>query len=81
MKSIPIGQVSLENCVEEAQRGNILVTRDGEPVAIVVGVAGVDKERIELGASGQFWSLIAERRAQPAVTRQELERRWSAPNP
>lgn len=81
MKSIPIGHVSLESCVDEAQRGNVLVTRNGEPVAIVVGVAGMDKDQIELGANGRFWSLIAERRGQPTVDRQELERRVSEANP
>lgn len=81
MKSIAIDQLSLENCVDEAQRGSILVTRDGEPVAIVVGVAGLDKEQIELGASRRFWSLIAERRQQPTISRGELEHRISDANP
>lgn len=75
MKNIPIGEASLENCVDEAQRGNILVTRDGQPVAIVVGVVGMDMEQIELGSSGRFWSFISERRRQPAISRRELERR------
>lgn len=77
MKSIAIDQASLENCVDEAQRGNILVTRDGEPVAIVVGVAGLDKDQIDLGASSRFWSLIAERRRQPTISREQLEQRIS----
>lgn len=81
MKSVPIGQVSLETCVDDAQRGNILVTRDGEPLAIIVGVAGMDKEQIELGSSSKFWSLIAERRRQPAIGRQELEQRIASAKP
>lgn len=77
MKSVAIDQASLEKCVDEAQRGNILVTRDGEPVAIVVGVAGMDKDQIDLGASSRFWSLIAARRRQPTISREQLEQRIS----
>ena len=75
MKSIAIDEASLENCVDEAQRGNILVTRDGQPVAIVVGVAGMNKDQIDLGASSRFWSLIAERRRQSTFSRDELEKK------
>ncbi len=51
----------------------VLVTRDGRPVAMVVGLAGLDEEQLQLGTSDRFWELITARRKQRAVTRAELE--------
>ncbi len=81
MKSLPIERADLEACVRESQRGRVLVTRDGAPVAIVVSVAGLDAEQIELGADASFWSMIEERRGQETIDRAELERRLDRPSP
>jgi hypothetical protein len=51
----------------------VLVTRDGLPVALVVGLEGLDEEQAQHGSSDEFWKPIVERRKQPAVTRSELE--------
>lgn len=53
----------------------MLVTRNGQPVALVVGLEGLDEEQVQLGSSDEFWRLIADRRAQPTLARVELERR------
>lgn len=74
MKTLGIEQASLEACVREAQGERVLVTRDGRPVAIVVGLAGLDEDQLQLGASDEFWQLIAARRKQRTVSRAELER-------
>lgn len=73
MKSIPIEQTSLDSCVAEAQRERVVLTRNGHPVALVVGVEGMDEEQLELGANEEFWKLIAERRKQKTISRAELE--------
>mgnify|MGYP001586341479 CR=1 FL=1 len=74
MKTLGIEQNSLAGCVREAQGDRVLVTRDGRPVAIVVGLTGLDEEQLQLGTSAEFWQLITTRRKQPTVTRSELER-------
>lgn len=77
MKTVSIDQSNLETCVEQAQGGGVLILRDGVPAAVVVGVAGMDQEQIELGLSERFWSLIAKRREEPTLSREQLEERIS----
>ena len=51
------------------------MTQNDKPVAIVIGVAGMDEEQLQLSTSDQFWKLIAKRRGQRIIDRAELERR------
>ena len=39
MKTLGIEQATLDSCVREAQDDRVLLTRDGRPVAVVVGRA------------------------------------------
>ena len=73
MKTLGIEEITLDACVREAQGDRVLVTRDGRPVAMVVGLAGLDEDQLALGASDKFWQLITARRKQSTVTRAELE--------
>ena len=77
MKTISIDQSTLDACVQEAQRERVMITRDGVPVALIVGVEGLDEEQLRLSSSHDFWQLIAERRQQKTLTRNELDRRLS----
>jgi antitoxin (DNA-binding transcriptional repressor) of toxin-antitoxin stability system len=77
VKTLGIEQATLDSCVREAQDDRVLLTRDGRPVAVVVGLAGLDDEQIALGVSDDFWRLILARRQEPSITRSELERRLS----
>lgn len=72
MKSVELRQARLETCVAEAQDERVVLTRNGKPVALLIGL---DEEQQELGSSSKFWSLITERRRQPTVSRAELEQR------
>ena len=74
MKTLGIEEITLDACVREAQGDRVLVTRDGRPVAMVVGLAGLDEDQLALGASDKFWQLITVRRKHPTVRRAELER-------
>jgi len=73
MKTVQIEQTDLQNCVSQAQQERLLVTQDGQPVALVIGV---DKEQLELGQDAAFWQLIAERRSQKSLRREELQKSW-----
>ena len=53
----------------------VVITRKGKPVALVVGIEGLDREQIELGASDKFWKLIVKRRKQKPLSREALERK------
>ena len=75
MKTVGLEQATLDACVEEAQRDRVVITRAGRPVAMVIGVQGLDEEQLELGSSGQFWQMIRERRGATTISRAELEAR------
>ena len=75
MKVIPVQDAKLETCVREAQGERIVITKNGKPIALMVGIQGMDLEQIELGLSDKFWRLIRERRKQRSLTRSELEER------
>jgi antitoxin (DNA-binding transcriptional repressor) of toxin-antitoxin stability system len=80
MKKVGIEQAALDICVNEAQNERVVITRDGKPVALIIGVEGMDEEQIELGSSDKFWTLVAERRKQKTFSRAELEQSLSKIN-
>jgi antitoxin (DNA-binding transcriptional repressor) of toxin-antitoxin stability system len=76
MKTVDIQETSLDACVLDAQSDRVVITRGGNPVAIVVGVEGLDEEQARLGASDEFWKLISNRRKEPTLDRSALEKRF-----
>ena len=75
MIKMDLKQATLDTCVTDAQHERIILTRNGKPVALIVGVEGMDEEQLQLGSSAKFWELIAERRVQKTLTRAQLEHR------
>jgi len=75
VKVVGIQEANLEECVRQAQGERVVLTQDGKPVVLLVGVDGLDLELIELGQSDEFWKLIRERRGQKTISRSELEKR------
>jgi antitoxin (DNA-binding transcriptional repressor) of toxin-antitoxin stability system len=67
--------------LEEAQRERILVTRDGTPFAVVVGIAAKDDEDLRLEISPEFWRMIEERRRDPTVRLEDVEAELLAGEP
>lgn len=75
MKTVVLEHATLETCVREAQGERVVVTSNGVPVALVVGVEGLDEEQVQLASSDDFWQMIVERRRQKTLSRAELERK------
>jgi antitoxin (DNA-binding transcriptional repressor) of toxin-antitoxin stability system len=75
MKTIGLEHATLDDCIEDAQHERVVITRKGKPVALVVGVEGLDEEQLQLGSSEKFWTLIEARRKQKTINRAELDRR------
>jgi len=73
MKTVSLEQTTLDICVNEAQGENVIVTRNGKPVALIVGLEGMDEEQLQLSSSDKFWRLITERRKQTTMSRDKLE--------
>jgi antitoxin (DNA-binding transcriptional repressor) of toxin-antitoxin stability system len=75
MKEVNLETITLENCVNDAQEEQILINRDGKPVALIIGLEDMDSEQLELSKNSNFWKLIAQRRQEKTISRAELERR------
>jgi antitoxin (DNA-binding transcriptional repressor) of toxin-antitoxin stability system len=73
MKTVDIEQTSLDACILDAQSEQVVITREGNPVALIVGVRGLDEEQIRLGSSDAFWQMISSRRKENTLSRAALE--------
>jgi len=81
MKTINVRdfQKKIRETVETAQTERIVLTRHGEPVALVVGLEGMEWEDVVLQTSRPFWKLIEKRRKQKTVPLQEMRERLERP--
>jgi antitoxin (DNA-binding transcriptional repressor) of toxin-antitoxin stability system len=75
MKTIGLEHATLDACIKGARHERVVITRKGKPVALVIGIEGLDEEQLQLGSSEKFWTLIEGRRKQKTISRAELERR------
>lgn len=64
---------AVQSYLEAAQQERILVTENGKPVALVVGLAHKDEEDWQLETSVEFWQMIEERRQRPTRRFEEVE--------
>jgi hypothetical protein len=79
MKTMALEKSDLDACVDQAQHGRVVVLRNRKPVALIIGVEGLDREQLDLGSSDTFWRLIESRRKEKTITRAELNRRLKRP--
>ncbi len=75
MKVLCLKNLKWTECIQKAQTEEIVLTKDGKPVVLMVGVEGMDLEQVALGQADKLWHLIEKRRQQPPVSRAELEKR------
>ena len=77
MKTITIRdlQKKLRECVDDAQKDRVVVTRRGKPAAVLVGVEGKDWDTVVLETDPAFWKLVRTRRKQPTISLEQLKAR------
>ncbi len=77
MKTIGVRELQqrIRECVDLAQKERVVVTRHGQPAAVVIGVAGQDWESLVLQMKPSFWKMIERRRKQKTLSLQELRKR------
>ena len=82
MKTINVRdlQRKIRETLKAAQKDRVVVTRHGQPAAILIGVEGQDWEDILFQTSPSFWRMIEERRGEKTLSlseaRKRLEARW-----
>jgi len=75
MKVIKVTDTKLDHCVRDAQEEDVVLVRNGTPVAVIVGIKDMDLEQVELSMSDKFWKLVKKWRAQKTLTQEELDER------
>lgn len=68
-------QRKISECVDIAQKERVVVTRHGQPAALLIGVEGQDWEDIFYQTSPAFWKMIEERRKGKTLPFEEMQRR------
>jgi prevent-host-death family protein len=71
----------LSGCVVRAQRERVLITKQGRPAALMIGVEGHDLEDVLLMQNPRFWKMIEARRAEPTLGLDEVRRQLGMPPP
>lgn len=69
-------KTGLSSTLDEAQRERVLITRNGKPSAIVIGVEGRDFEDVLLMSNPKFWEMIEASRANPQTFSMEEVRAY-----
>ena len=60
-------KTGLSATLDEAQRDRVLITRNGKPSAIVIGVEGREFEDVLLMSNPRFWEMIEASRKNPKM--------------
>ncbi len=75
MTRIDLKRADLDTCVADSQNDRVILTRNGKPVALIIGVEGMNEDQLQLGSSDKFWKLISDRRKQKTISRIQLEQK------
>ncbi len=82
MKTIGVRdlQKRIRECVEASQTENVVITRNGRPASLVIGVAGMEWEDVVLQSDPAFWEMIRGRRKEKSISEREMKKRLSSPS-
>jgi prevent-host-death family protein len=58
---------TLSETLQLAQDERVVITSHGRPVALLIGLQGVDLEDVLIGSDADFWKMIQERRKEKAI--------------
>jgi prevent-host-death family protein len=77
MKTISVRdlQKEIRKSVDEAQKDRVVVTRNGKPAVLLIGIEGQDWESVVIQANAPFWKLIGKRRKEKTIPLQEMRKR------
>jgi prevent-host-death family protein len=71
-------KTGLSATLDEAQHDRVLITRNGKPSALVIGVEGRDFEDVLLMSNPRFWEMIEASRRNPKTYSMEEVRAYFA---
>ena len=59
--------------MQSAQHEQILITQNGKPIALLLGLENIDPEDWNLQLSSDFWRMICDRRQRPTMPLSQVE--------
>jgi len=68
-------QKNVRKCVVASQNDRVVITRHGQPTAVLVGVEGRDWEDVLYQTSASFWKMIQRRRKEKTISLREMRLR------
>ena len=68
----------LSATLDEAQHERVLITRNGKPSAIIIGVEGREFEDVMLMSNPKFWEMIEASRRNPTTYSMDEVRKYFA---
>lgn len=71
-------KAGLSATLDEAQNERVLITRNGKPSAIVIGVEGREFEDVMLMSNPKFWEMIEASRRDPTTYSMDEVRKYFA---
>jgi prevent-host-death family protein len=81
MKTIGVRdlQKRIKECVDTSQEESVVITRNGRPASVVIGVEGSDWEDIVFQSDPAFWATLRERRSQKSISSADMRKRVLSP--
>ena len=58
MKVVAVQDAKMDQCVREARRDHVVITRNGKPVAMVVPLVGMGLEQVDIDLQGMFEKIL-----------------------
>jgi len=68
-------QKNVRKCVVASQKDRVVITRYGQPTAVLVGVEGRDWEDVLYQTSASFWKMIERRRKEKTISLRKMRER------
>jgi|PlaIllAssembly_1097288.scaffolds.fasta_scaffold1704372_2 prevent-host-death family protein len=65
---------NLSGVMDMAQHDHVVVTRQGRPAVVIMGVANLDPEQVALGLDDALWEEIERARAGKYVSSAQMKR-------
>jgi hypothetical protein len=83
MKETTLEQIARDplSFVEAVQHDRLLITHDGRPMAVVIGIENKGEQDLRLEADPDFWGMIEQRRRRSTVPLQDAEATMFADQP
>ena len=73
-------QRKVRKSVKASQKDSVVVTRNGKPAAVIIGLEGQDWESVVMETSAPFWSMIQRRRKEKTLPWSEVRKRLRGSN-